>query len=135
MDDEIDYDMDHLLKEIDEMVFSSEEEKAAFTKVYTRYYKDEVYLWISGDPWPMGPKNWRKCALEGRLTDEDKADINDTVFSSSEEKIKCTQAYVIFLDDFGPWELTEGYPPMPFKEWKKWWGKKWVLKLQTWEDE
>lgn len=58
MDDEI--PIDDVLMKIEEMVFSSPEEKATFTEVYTRYYKDEVWVWISGDPWPMGPKDFRK---------------------------------------------------------------------------
>lgn len=67
------------------------------------------------------------------LTDEDMAEINDTVFSSEEEKIKYIEAYNAFLEDFGHWELTGGYPPLPFKEWKEWRGLSWNSETKTWE--
>lgn len=69
------------------------------------------------------------------LSDEDMKDIDETVFSSEEEKIKYTEAYARFLEDFGPWELTGGYPPLLFKEWKEWRGQRWDSKTKTWEIE
>lgn len=58
--------------------------------------------------------------MDNMLTNEDMNEINDTVFSSEKEKRRYIEAYKEFLESFGPWEMTEGYPPMGFKAWKEW---------------